>query len=85
MYSSSCFILNLPYMIKTNDTTYNIAKSVKCLVIKSHLSLILKEDKVAFNEYLKIFIHHYKNMFYIYKKIYIYIFPFIYRRYRSPI
>ena len=24
-------------MIKTNDTTYNIAKSVKCLVIKSHL------------------------------------------------
>ena len=37
-------------MIKTNDTTYNIAKSVKCLVIKSHLSLFLKEDKVAFNE-----------------------------------
>ena len=59
-------------MIKTNDTTYNIAKSVKYLVIKSHLSLFLKEDKVAFNEkkkklngYLKIFIHHYKNMFYI--------------------
>ena len=37
-------------MIKTNDTTYNIAKSVKCLVIKSHLSLFLKEDKVAFNK-----------------------------------
>ena len=37
-------------MIKTNDTTYNIAKSVKCLVIKSHLSLFLKEDKVSFNE-----------------------------------
>ena len=37
-------------MIKTNGTTYNIAKSVKCLVIKSHLSLFLKEDKVAFNE-----------------------------------
>ena len=37
-------------MIKTNDTTYNIAKSVKCLVIKSHLSLFLKEDRVAFNE-----------------------------------
>ena len=37
-------------MIKTNDTTYNIAKSVKCLVIKSHLSFFLKEDKVAFNE-----------------------------------
>ena len=37
-------------MIKTNDTTYNIAKSVKCLVIKSHLSFLLKEDKVAFNE-----------------------------------
>ena len=63
-------------MIKTNDTTYNIAKSVKCLVIKSHLSFFLKEDKVAFNEkkkkktnaYLKIFIHHYKNMFYIFKK-----------------
>ena len=61
-------------MIKTNDTTYNIAKSVKCLVIKSHLSLFLKEDKVASNEkkktngYLKIFIHHYKNMFYICKK-----------------
>ena len=60
-------------MIKTNDTTYNIAKSVRCLVIKSHLSLFLKEDKVAFNEkktngYLKIFIHHYKNMFYICKK-----------------
>ena len=62
-------------MIKTNDTTYNIAKSVKCLVIKSHLSLFLKEDKVAFNEkkkqtngYLKIFTHHYKNMFYICKK-----------------
>ena len=35
-------------MIKTNDTTYNIAKSVKCLVIKSHV--FLKEDKVAFNE-----------------------------------
>ena len=33
----------------------------------------LKEEKVAFNEkktneYLKIFIHHYKNMFYIFKK-----------------
>ena len=62
-------------MIKTNDTTYNIAKSVKCLVIKSHLSLFLKEDKVAFNKkkkkpngYRKIFIHHYKNMFYICKK-----------------
>ena len=66
-------------MIKTNDTTYNIAKSVKCLVIKSHLSFFLKEEKVAFNEkkkkkkkkangYLKIFIHHYKNMFYIFKK-----------------
>ena len=62
-------------MIKTNDTTYNIAKSVKCFVIKSHLSFFffLKEDKVAFNEkktygYLKIFIHHYKNMFYIFKK-----------------
>ena len=71
-------------MIKINDTTYNIAKSVKCLVIKSHLSLFLKEDKVAFNEknqmdtlkYLFIiikicfilFIHHYKNMFYICKK-----------------
>ena len=37
-------------MIKTNDTTYNIAKSVKCLVIKSHLSLFFKEDKVAFHE-----------------------------------
>ena len=37
-------------MIKTNDTTYNIAKSVKCLVIKSDLSLFLKENKVAFNE-----------------------------------
>ena len=39
-------------MIKTNDTTYNIAKSVKCIVIKSHLSFFffLKEDKVAFNE-----------------------------------
>ena len=37
-------------MIKTNDTTYNIAKSVKCLVIKSHLSFFLKEEKVAFNE-----------------------------------
>ena len=37
-------------MIKTNDTTYNIPKSVKCLVIKSHLSFFLKEDKVAFNE-----------------------------------
>ena len=37
-------------MIKTNDTTYNIVKSVKCLVIKSHLSLFLNEDKVAFNE-----------------------------------
>ena len=37
-------------MIKTNDTTYNIAKSVKCLVIKSHLSIFWKEDKVAFNE-----------------------------------
>ena len=36
-------------MVKTNDTTYNIAKSVKCLVIKSHLSLFLKEDKVTFN------------------------------------
>ena len=61
-------------MIKTNDTTYNIAKSVKCLVIKSHLSFFLKEDKVAFNEkkktngYLKIFIHHCKNTFYILKK-----------------
>ena len=59
-------------MIKTNDTTYNIAKSVKCLVIKSHLSFFLQEDKVAFNEkkngYLKIFIHHYKNMSYIFKK-----------------
>ena len=60
-------------MIKTSDTTYNIAKSVKCLVIKSHLSFFLKEDKVAFNEqkangYLKIFIHHYKNMFNIFKK-----------------
>ena len=61
-------------MIKTNDTTYNIAKSVKCLVIKSHLYFFLKEEKVAFNEkkkkigYLKIFIHHYKNMFYILKK-----------------
>ena len=60
-------------MIKTNDTTFNIAKSVQCLVIKSHLSLFLKEDKVAFNEkkpngYLKIFIHHYKNMFYICEK-----------------
>ena len=62
-------------MIKTNDTTYNIAKSVKCLVIKSHLSLFLNEDIVTFNEkkkkkkkpngYLKIFIHHYKNMFYV--------------------
>ena len=37
-------------MIKTNDTTYNIAKSVKCLVIKSHLSVFLMDDKVAFNE-----------------------------------
>ena len=37
-------------MIKSNDTTYNIAKSVKCLVIKSHLSLFLKEEKVAFNK-----------------------------------
>ena len=37
-------------MIKTNDTTYNIAKSVKCLVIKSHLSFFLKEEKVAFNK-----------------------------------
>ena len=37
-------------MIKTNDTTYNIAKSVKCLVIKSHLSFFFKEDKVAFSE-----------------------------------
>ena len=37
-------------MIKTNDTTYNIAKSVKCLVMKSHLSFFLKEEKVAFNE-----------------------------------
>ena len=37
-------------MIKTNDTTYNIAKSVKCLVIKSHLSFFLNEEKVAFNE-----------------------------------
>ena len=54
-------------MIKTNDTTYNIAKSVKCLVIKSRLSFFffLKEEKVAFNEkkkkngYLRIFIHHY--------------------------
>ena len=59
-------------MIKTNDTTYNIAKSVKCLVIKSHRSFFLKEEKVAFNKkkngYLKIFIHHYKNMFYIFKK-----------------
>ena len=63
-------------MIKTNDETYNIAKSVKYLVIKSHLSFFffsLKEDKVAINEkkhigYLKIFIHHYKNMFYIYNK-----------------
>ena len=59
-------------MIKTNDTTYNIAKSVKCLVIKSNLSFFLKEEKVAFNEkkkrYLKIFIHYYKNMFYIFKK-----------------
>ena len=56
-------------MIKSNDETYNIAKSVKCLVIKSHLSFF-KEDKVAINEkkhigYLKIFIHHYKNMFYV--------------------
>ena len=59
-------------MIKTNDTAYNMAKSVKCLVIKSHLSFFLKEVKVAFNEkkkkktngYLKIFIHHYKNMLY---------------------
>ena len=55
-------------MTKTNVTTYNKAKSVKCLVIKSHLSFFLKEDKVAFNEkknqtngYLKIFIHHYKK------------------------
>ena len=65
-------------MIKTNDTIYNIAKSVKCLVIKSHLSFFLKEEKVAFNEkkkkkngYLKIFIHHYKNIkynIYIFKK-----------------
>ena len=61
-------------MIKTSDTTYNIAKSVKCLVIKSHLSFFFffKENKVAFNEkkngYLKIFIHHYKIMFYIFKK-----------------
>ena len=67
----NCFILNLPYMINTNDETYNIAKSVKCLVIKSHLSFFFfKEDKVAIKEqkhigYLKIFIHHYKNMFYI--------------------
>ena len=37
-------------MIKTNDPTYNIAKSVKCLVIKSHLSFFFKEDKVACNE-----------------------------------
>ena len=37
-------------MIKTNDTTYNIVKPVKCLVIKSHLSFFLKEDKIAFNE-----------------------------------
>ena len=37
-------------MIKTNDTIHNIAKSVKCLVIKSHLSLFLKEDKVAFKK-----------------------------------
>ena len=61
-------------MIKTNDETYNIAKSVKCLVIKSHLFFFfLKEDKVAINEkkhigYLKIFFHHYKNMFYMYKE-----------------
>ena len=60
-------------MIKSNDETYNIAKSVKCLVIKSHLSFFFfffKEDKVAINEkkhigYIKIFIHHYKNFFYI--------------------
>ena len=60
-------------MIKTNDTTYNIAKSVKCLVITSHLSLFLKEDKVAFNEKnqmdtLKYLSSHYRNMFYICKK-----------------
>ena len=61
-------------MIKTNDETYNIAKSVKCLVIKSHLFFFFfKEDKVAINEkkhigYLKIFFHHYKNMFYMYKE-----------------
>ena len=52
---NSCFILNLPYMIKTNDETYltiNIAKSIKCLVIKSLFSFyfFFKEDKVTINE-----------------------------------
>ena len=49
-------------MIKINDETYNIAKPVKCFVIKLHLPFF-KEVKVAINEnkhigYLKIFIHH---------------------------
>ena len=61
-------------MIKSNDETYNIVKSVKYLVIKSHLSFFFfKEDKVAIDEkkhsgYIKIFIHHYKNLFYIHIK-----------------
>ena len=59
-------------MIKNNDETDNTAKSVKCLVIKSHL-FFFKEDKVAINEkkhivYIRIFIHHYKNLFYIHIK-----------------
>ena len=39
-------------MIKTSDETYNIAKSVKCLAIKWHLSFFFffKEEKVAINK-----------------------------------
>ena len=66
-------------MIKSNDETYNIVKSFKCLVIKSHLFFFFfffKGDKVAINEkkhiyiygYIKIFIHHYKKLFYIHIK-----------------
>ena len=65
---NSAFFFNLPYMIKTNDTTYNIAKSVKCLVIKSRKIKLLLTKKKKKNGYLKIFIHHYKNMFLYVKK-----------------
>ena len=37
-------------MIKTNDTTYNIAKSVNLLSDKITSFFFLKEEKVAFNE-----------------------------------